>query len=81
MYCDLELKPPKISKNSKKIYCGLFLREKQRFTYIYNLDGLYICSIHQSKDAKEWIDKNQQEIQKRIDELPKLQTNSPTLFG
>lgn len=66
---DLELKPPKISRNSSKVYKGLFLRKLKNFTHIYALDGLYVCSIHKSIDVHEWIDRKIDIINERINEL------------
>lgn len=64
-HCDLGLKPPKISANSKKIYKGIFIRKLGRFSHLYHLDGLYLVSIHQSVDVFSWIDKNTLEIHTR----------------
>jgi len=70
----ITLKPPKMPKNfaaSKKTYKNLFIRSLKHSTehHIYSHDGFYICSLYKSlDDAKLWIDKRYDEIQKRIEE-------------
>ena len=60
--CLLELKPTKIPKKSKKIYKDVFVRKKGNFHHLYQLDGLYIASVHIDRDAHDWIDRNEEKI-------------------
>ena len=67
----LKLKPTKYPKGkSKRVYKGFYLRPLGHFTHIYHIEeNLYIVSLFRYKDPIEWIDKNINEIKRRIDEL------------
>ena len=77
---DIKLKPTKIPKKSKKIYGNVFIRKLGRFNHLYQLDGLYIVSIHIQRDVFSWIDRNINEIQTRKWNEDDVCSNQNTLF-
>jgi hypothetical protein len=72
-HCSLKLKPTKYPKGkSKRVYKGFLLRPVGYFTHIYSIEAnLYIVSIFKTQDAKDWIDRNYDEILRRIDGFKK----------
>jgi len=59
----------KITKNSKNIYKGVFIRSIGYFNYMYDVETtIFIASIVKPKSPHKWIDKNEQRIKERINE-------------
>lgn len=59
---------PKIPKvPGKSIYENVLIRSIKGFNYLYDFDtSIFIVSLHASKDPKVWIDKNLDEIKRRL---------------
>jgi hypothetical protein len=70
----IELKPPKFPKNtstSKKVYKNIFIRSNDAFWALYDIDTtIFIVTLLKEKgDPKHWIDKNLEEINRRLNEI------------
>ena len=58
---------PKIPKSGKSFYRGIYMRPNKGFAYLYDKETtVFIASLHSQINPKEWIDKNYDEIIRRV---------------
>jgi len=61
---------PKIPKSGKTIYKQVYIRSVKSFNYLYDIDtSIFLCSLLKDKEPKVWIDKNESEIKRKLNEL------------
>ena len=60
---------PKIPKSGKSIYKGFYIRPLEKTELIYHIEsGLFVAAMN-GTDARVWIIRNQEEIDRRIKEV------------
>ncbi len=58
---------PKIPKSGKSFHRGIYMRSNKGFIYLYDrVTSLFIASLHDQIDPIEWINKNHDEITRRV---------------